>query len=131
MTANQSSKTPSIPNPSIPTPSIPMSPFQASHDLLFLSGQLAFDAAGKIRGDIEAQTTQCLANIEAVLKAQGRAKTDIIKTTVWLTDKGNFAAYNNAYRAFFGDGPYPARSTVVSELVLEGALIEIEVIARK
>lgn len=114
-----------------PPTAIPMSAFQLSDDLIFLSGQLAFNAEGQIEGDITAQTTQCLQNIQAILRAQGLDMSDIIKSTVWLTQKSDFAAYNNAYRSFFGEGPYPARSTVVSELVLEGARIEIEVIARR
>jgi len=113
-----------------PPTAIPMSAFRLSDDLIFLSGQLAFNAEGQIEGDITAQTTQCLQNIQAILRAQGLDMSDIIKSTVWLTQKSDFAAYNNAYRSFFGEGPYPARSTVVSELVLEGARIEIEVIAR-
>lgn len=107
---------------------IPMSPFGKAGDFLFLSGQLAFDANGTLPDGIEAQATQCLANMEALLKAQNASMANIVKTTVWITDKANFAGYNNAYRNYFGAGPYPARSTVVSDLVLEGALIEIEAI---
>ena len=111
-----------------PLSAIPMSPFGKAGDFLFLSGQLAFDANGDLPDGIEAQATQCLANIDALLKAQNASMAHIVKTTVWITDKANFAGYNNAYREYFGAGPYPARSTVVSDLVLEGALIEIEAI---
>ncbi len=111
-----------------PLSAIPMSPFGKAGDFLFLSGQLAFDANGDLPDGIEAQARQCLANIEALLKAQNASMKNIVKTTVWITDKANFAGYNNAYRDYFGSGPYPARSTVVSDLVLEGALIEIEAI---
>lgn len=114
-----------------PLAAIPMSPFRASDDLLFLSGQLAFDENGQIHGDIEAQTTQCLKNIETVLRNEGCDISHIVKSTVWLTDRKNAAGYNAAYKAFFGDGPYPARSTVISDLVIDGGLIEIEVIARR
>lgn len=114
-----------------PLSAIPMSPFQASENLLFLSGQLALDENGKITGDIEQQTEQCLKNIQKILQSQGRDMGDIVKTTVWLTKKENAAGYNAAYRRFFGDGPYPARSTVISGLVLDEALIEIEVVAKR
>ena len=108
---------------------IPLSPAYAADNLIFLSGQLGFDANTKIvDGGISAQTTQCLSNIEQLLSDNGAAKRDIIKATVWLVRKEDFAAFNQAYSEFFGDH-LPARSCVCSELLVEGALVEIEVVA--
>lgn len=112
-------------------PKIPLTPSIAHGDLLFLSGQLGYEAPGKLAaGGIEAQTRQTFSNIERVLSANGATIADIIKATVFLTDKANFAAFNAAYASYFPDGQFPTRSTVVCELVAEGALVEIEVVAR-
>jgi len=108
-----------------------MSPFREAGNFLYLSGQLAFKEDGKLADGIEAQTQQCLENIKSILDARGADLSQIVKTTVWITNKGDFAAYNNTYRDFFGDVEFPARSTVVSELVISGALIEIEAIVYK
>lgn len=100
-------------------------------DTLYLSGQVAFDEPGVlVEGGIEAQTKQTMLNIKSVLKSHKLDMKDIIKSTVWLTDKANFSGFNDTYREFFEAGHFPARSTVVSDLTIEGALIEIEVIAR-
>ena len=113
-------------------PAIPLTPCIAEGNLLFLSGQLGYLAPGQLaEGGIEAQTNQTFINISKVLEANGATLKDIIKATVFLTDKANFAAFNAAYREHFPDGAYPTRSTVVCELVAPGALVEIEVVARK
>jgi 2-iminobutanoate/2-iminopropanoate deaminase len=98
--------------------------------LLFLSGQLAFDEQMKlVAGPVAAQTRRCLENIGAILAKEGASKDDVLKVTVWLTAAADFAEFNAAYAAFFA-GHKPARSTVVAALVVRGALVEIEVIAR-
>jgi len=108
---------------------VPLSPAFRVQSVLYLSGQLAFDASGKlVESDIVAQTRQCLENIEALLRVEGVDRSSIIKTTVWLVDAQDFQAFNNEYSAFFGDHR-PARSTVRSDLLLPGALVEIEAIA--
>lgn len=99
-------------------------------DLLFLSGQLAFGADGAIvaPGDIARQTQQVLANIAAVLATHGLTLSDVVKTTIWLTDIADFQIFNETYADAFG--PHrPARSTVRADLMLPGARIEIEAIA--
>ncbi|MDR3509348.1 MAG: RidA family protein [Caulobacteraceae bacterium] len=105
-----------------------LSPIVRGAELLFASGQMAFDETGRITGDVSAQTTRCLENLERALQTAGRDRRDILKTTIWLTDPADFAAFNEAYAAFFGDHR-PARSTVVAQLVIPGARIEIEAIA--
>jgi len=107
----------------------PLSPAFAANGLLFLSGQLPFFTDGSLEtGSIEAQTRQCLLNIESVLKDQGLDRSAIVKTTIWLTDVADFAGFNAAYAEFFGQ-TFPARSTVRSDLMLPGARVEIEVVA--
>lgn len=113
-------------------PKIPLTPCIEHGDLLFLSGQLGYEAPGRLaEGGIEAQTKQTFSNIAKVLAANGAGLADIIKATVFLTDKTNFAAFNAVYASHFPDGNFPTRSTVICELVADGALVEIEVLARK
>ena len=108
---------------------VPLSPAYAVGKLIFLSGQLGFGADMKIvSGGIVEQTQQCLKNIESLLLDLGLGKTDIVKSTVWLVAKEDFQAFNNAYAEFFEDHR-PARSCVCSGLLVDGALIEIEVVA--
>jgi 2-iminobutanoate/2-iminopropanoate deaminase len=90
---------------------------------------MAFDEQFRLVGpDIGSQTKQCLENLERVLLAQGRDRTAILKTTVWLTRGEDFAAFDAAYATFFGDHK-PARSTTIAGLVAPGAVVEIEAIA--
>lgn len=96
--------------------------------LVFVSGQLAFQGPTLLKGDVAAQTTQCLANLEAALHGQGLDRRHVMKTTAWLTDASDFVAFDAAYAAFFGD-IRPARSTVVAKLVIPGARVEIEAVA--
>lgn len=109
-----------------------LSPAMMAGDLIFLSGQLAFGADGAIVApdDIARQTEQVLANLARVLATQGLGLSDVVKTTVWLTDTADFPAFNAAYAATFGDHR-PARSTVRADLMLPGARVEIEVVARR
>jgi 2-iminobutanoate/2-iminopropanoate deaminase len=107
---------------------MPVSSGRIVGDMLYLSGQLAFEG-GKIHGETVAeQTNFILDRIEALLAEAGLTLGDIVKTTVWITRQEDFPAYNQAYGARL-TAPYPARSTVVSQLAVPGALIEIEAIA--
>lgn len=116
---------PLLPNGS----SVPLSPGYRARSTLYLSGQLALDPNGcLIEGDVAAQTRQCLENIETLLAVEGADRSAVVKTTVWLVNSSDFPAFNATYSAFFGDH-LPARSTVRSDLLLPGALIEIEAIA--
>ena len=105
------------------------SPYVVAGDLVFVSGQLGFGDDGALVGkDIEAQTERALHNLEAVLRQAGLARRDIVKATCWITNGEDFARFNAAYAAFFGDHK-PARSTVVSGLAAPGAVVEIEAVA--
>lgn len=99
-------------------------------DLLFISGQIPIEpATGEIIiGDIGTQTRRVMANIGAILRTQGLDFTDIIKTTIYLTDMANFDEINKAYGGYFPEDP-PARSCVTVAGLPKGALVEIEAIA--
>ncbi|MFC7050211.1 RidA family protein [Emcibacter nanhaiensis] len=108
---------------------VPLSPAIKAGNNLYLSGVLPFRADGSFaEDDISAQTRQCLGNMEAVLKAAGAGLEDVVKVTVWLVRREDFRAFNAVYSEFFADCP-PTRSTVCSELMVPGALIEIEAVA--
>ena len=79
-------------------------------------------------GGIEAQTRQVLDNISGVLEAAGSSMAQVVKTTVFLADINDFAAFNAVYGEYFGDDP-PARTTVQAGALPIGALIEIEAVA--
>jgi len=98
--------------------------------LLFCSGQIALDpATGEmLQGDVTAQTERVMTNIAAVLDAAGTDFNNVIKTTIFLVDMGDFASVNEVYGRRFASHK-PARSTVAVKSLPRGALVEIEVIA--
>lgn len=107
----------------------PFSQAVVANGLIFVSGQVALNAHGDMAGDsIEEQSRQVIANIENVLKDAGATLADVIKTTIWITRKEDFAGFNEIYTQHFM-ATTPARATVCSDLVVPGALIEIEAIA--
>ena len=97
---------------------------------LVTSGQVPFDpATGEfVPGGITEQTRQVLTNIKAILTEAGLTMDNVVKTTVFLQNMGDFAAMNAVYAEFFSE-PYPARSAVAVKTLPKGALVEIEVIA--
>lgn len=97
---------------------------------LYCSGQIPLDpATGElVTGDIAVQTERVLANVEAVLAAAGMSCADVVKTTVFLADLGDFARMNEVYAKRFPAAP-PARSTVQVAALPRGARVEIEVVA--
>ena len=101
-------------------------------DLVFCSGQIPMDpkTGNIIAGDLEAQTHQIFANIKAVLAAAGLDLSNVVKTTVFLTDLSQFAVFNNIYAGYFPTCP-PARSCVEVSALPKGALVECEVIAKR
>ncbi|GGO99782.1 RidA family protein [Stakelama pacifica] len=98
--------------------------------IVYLSGQLAL-INGKLVGDgIEQQTKAVIDAIEKILAQADLTLRDVFKVAVWLTRKSDFAGFNAIYGSRFS-APYPVRSTVISDLVLDGALVEIEVTAAR
>jgi 2-iminobutanoate/2-iminopropanoate deaminase len=112
------------------TPAIgPYSPALAVGDFLFISGQVPIDSEGEIVGITAAdQTRQALENMTAHLSEAGLGVEDVVKTTIFLTDMGEFASVNEVYAEFFTP-PYPARSTVQVAALPKSVSIEIEAIA--
>ena len=102
-----------------------------SGDMVFCSGQLGLDpATGELADGVEAQADRSLRNLQSVLDAAGLSFDDVVKTTIFLADIGDFAAVNAVYGRFMPDPP-PARSTVQVAALPKGGLVEIEATARR
>lgn len=100
--------------------------------LLFCSGQIALDpTSGQMvgDGDVEAETRQALANLQAVLTAAGSSPARVVRTTVYLADLGDFGRVNAIYAELFGQGVSPARACIQAAALPKGALVEIDCIA--
>ena len=112
-----------------PKSSSPISQGIRIGQLVFVSGQVGVDPESlkKVPGGIESETEQALKNIGAVLEQTGGSMANVVKTTCFLADNGDFPRFNEAYAKFFG-GPLPARSTVQVGLT-SGYLVEVEAIA--
>jgi 2-iminobutanoate/2-iminopropanoate deaminase len=111
-------------------PRAPYSPVVLSGDLVYTSGQVAFDREGVlVPGGIEEQTRQVLDNLERCLAAAGCGLDDVVKVTAFLADLADFEAFNRVCAERFAS-PYPARSTVGVRLA-EGLFVEIEAVARR
>jgi 2-iminobutanoate/2-iminopropanoate deaminase len=99
-------------------------------DLVFVAGQLGIDLeTGELAGaGIAEQTEQIMANLGAILDAAGSGLENLVKTTVFLMDLGDFSGMNEVYARHVGDRP-PARSTVQISGLPSGSLVEIEAVA--
>ena len=99
-------------------------------DFIYTAGQIPLEpqTGSLVDGGIEAQTNQVMQNLAAVLEAAGSSLTQIVKTTIFVTDINDFAAVNQVYGSFFVDNP-PARSTVQVAALPLGASVEIEAVA--
>lgn len=97
---------------------------------VYASGQLPIDpATGAFpEGGVKEQTRQSLLNVKAILEEAGLALSNVVKTTVYLADMGDFAAMNEVYSQFFAQ-PFPARSAIAVKALPKGALVEVEVVA--
>jgi 2-iminobutanoate/2-iminopropanoate deaminase len=99
-------------------------------DLLFCAGQIPLDPAtgNLVPGDIKAQTERVLLNIKAILDDQHLTFTNVVKSTVFMTNLADFAAMNEVYAKYF-TADFPARSTIQVAALPRAASVEIEVIA--
>ncbi len=99
---------------------------------VFASGQLPIDPATNqfAEGGVKEQTRQSLTNARNVLESAGLGLSNVVKTTVFLSDMENFAAMNEVYAEFFKE-PYPARSAFAVKTLPKGALVEVECIAAR
>jgi 2-iminobutanoate/2-iminopropanoate deaminase len=115
-----------------PAPVGPYNQAVQAGNLLFCSGQIALDpGTGAMvgEGDVEAETRQVLANLEAVLAAAGSSPRQVVRTTVFLADLADFAKVNALYAEVFGSGVSPARACVEVAALPKGARVEIDCIA--
>ena len=109
----------------------PYSQAIAMDGLVFCSGQLGLDpVSGNLVDGVEAQAERSMLNLRAVLDAAGMTFEDVVKTTIFLADMGDFAVVNAVYGRFMPDPP-PARSTVQVAALPKGGRVEIEAIARR
>jgi 2-iminobutanoate/2-iminopropanoate deaminase len=114
-----------------PNPVGPYSQVVQSGELLFLAGQVALTPSGAMNdGDINAQTRQVLNNLKAVLEAAGCTMDQVVKTTIFLADLGDFETVNKIYAEYFKE-PFPARTTVQVSKLPKGARLEIDAIASR
>ena len=98
-------------------------------ELVFVAGQLGLKPGDTtVEGDIATQTEQVLQNLAAILAEAGSSMENLVKTSVFLMDLGDFAAMNEVYARHVGDRP-PARSTFQVAKLPSGALVEIEAVA--
>jgi len=117
-------------SPEAPAPVGPYSHAVRAGEYLFCSGQIPVDpASGKlVTGDVAAATEMVLKNLSAVLEAAGAKPADVVKTTVFLADLGDFAAVNEVYARFFGESK-PARACAECSRLPKDAPVMIEAVA--
>ena len=114
---------------------IPVGPYSqavraCAGDVLFSAGQIAIDpSTGEMcPGGVAEQTRRVMENLKAVLEAGGFGFADVVKTTVYMSDMGDFITMNKVYKEYFSE-PYPARSCFGVTALPKGALVEIDLVA--
>jgi reactive intermediate/imine deaminase len=115
-----------------PAPVGPYNQAVRAGGVLYCSGQIALDPSTGLMvgaGDVEAETRQVLSNLQAVLEAGGSSPGQVLRTTVFLADLGDFARVNAIYAELFSDGVSPARACVEVAALPKGARVEIDCIA--
>ena len=115
-----------------PAPVGPYNQAVKAGGVLYCSGQIALDPSTGLMvgaGDVEAETRQVLSNLQAVLEAGGSSPGQVLRTTVFLADLGDFARVNAIYAELFSDGVSPARACVEVAALPKGARVEIDCIA--
>src|SRR5262245_17659828 len=113
-----------------PSPVGPYSPAVAARGLIYVSGALAQDASGAVigKGDVAAQTRRVIERMREVLVSAGSSLEQVVSVTVYLKSAADFQMMNDAYRSFWPYAP-PTRTTVITDLVLPDALVEMSMIA--
>lgn len=107
----------------------PYTPVVRAGEWLVCSGQLGLADGALVDGGVGAQVRQAVANLDRLLSGEGASLSDVVKTTVFLADIGDYPAMNDAYMAAFGDHR-PARSAFAVAALPMGGLVEIEAWAR-
>jgi 2-iminobutanoate/2-iminopropanoate deaminase len=121
-----------INTPNAPAPIGPYNQAVLSGNTLYVSGAIAIEVSSDnmIQTDIEAETHQAMKNLGEILKAANMDYSNIVKSTIFVTDLGNFAKINAVYASYFKTD-FPARETVQVSALPKGANVEISVIAVK
>lgn len=115
-----------------PAPVGPYNQAVLAGDWLYCSGQIPLDpSSGEMvgNGDVAAETQQVLKNLMAVLNEAGASPADVVRTTVFLADLGDFQTVNGLYADVFGEGVSPARACVQVSALPKGARVEIDCVA--
>ena len=121
----------SVPDlPSAPVALGPYSPVVEANGFVFISGQVAADAAGDLEGDAGGQARLVMQQIGRMLSDLDLGYTDVVKTTIFLSNMDDFASVNQAYGSFFEEAP-PARSTIEVARLPRDVAVEIETIAAR
>ena len=117
--------------PGIAAPPSPFNHVVRAGDFLFVSSQLSVDLGthALLSGDIASQTRQALENLKLLLERCGASLEDVVKTTVYLRDVGEFAAMNQVYGEYFQKATAPARVTIQAPSPLPGISVEIDAVA--
>ena len=113
----------------------PVGPYSQAVDVdgwLYVAGQVPIDPATGtwVKGDIVQQTERVLRNVQSILETAGSGLQDVVKTTVYMADLGEFAAMNEVYARYFNDACPPARATIEAKNLPGAAKLEIDAIAR-
>ncbi len=115
-----------------PKPIGPYNQAVISGNLMFMSGQIAFDpSTGElVIGEIQAETKQVMENLKSILDEAGLSFKDVIKTSIFLSDMNNFQQVNEVYGSYFSDEDAPARETVEVSRLPKDVNVEISMIAQ-
>lgn len=116
-----------------PAPIGPYSQAVMAGNVLYTSGQIAIDpkSGNMVDSDVEAETTQVMKNLEAVLTAAEMEFADVVKTSIFLKDMGDFQKVNAIYAQYFNEEEAPARETVQVAQLPKDVRVEISMIAIK
>lgn len=114
-----------------PAPIGPYNQAVMNNHMLYTSGQIALDpkTGELVTGDIQAETKKVMENMKAVLKAAGMTFENVLKTSIFISDMGNFAAINDVYATYFDEATAPARETVEVANLPKYVNVEISMIA--
>lgn len=115
--------------PGAAKPLAPYTPAIELNGVVYLSGQIALNAAGElVNGSIEEETTQAMENLGVLLRAAGLTYDDLVKVTIYLSDMAHYGTVNTVYGSYFKDAP-PAREAIAVKGLPRGANVEISGIA--
>ena len=110
---------------------IPYSPAAVSDGLVHVAGHISVDESGEIvADDFESQARRTFASVLATLQAAGCTAEDVVHVTTYLTDRDDFDAFNEVFKQTFSD-PYPARATVLAQLIVPDLSIEVTAVAAR